>query len=215
MPTTTVDPATAMATSSRSRGLQALVAALALTGAVAFAACGSSGSSEDTGPAAPANPAAFAWVHPAPPPSGWRTRSLPSGSSALAYPRGWDPIKTDPGTVTAARKADGRIVGYLNITPHGGDETLANWASFRPAHNVEEGDHDLVALASATGLRFRGASGSCVMDEYATDTGRHYREIACIVRGATATTVIVGATPPRLWDRYSPALERAIGSFEA
>ena len=46
----------------------------------------------------------------------------------------------------ALRKAGGRIVGYLNITPQGGDETLANWASFRPAHNREEGDHDLVPM---------------------------------------------------------------------
>ena len=50
-------------------------------------------------------------------------------------------------------------------------------------------------------------------DEYATETGHHYREIACIVRGPSATTVIVGATPPDLWNRYSPALERAISSF--
>lgn len=184
--------------------------------AAALAACGSSGADDEaSGPPAPANPAAFAWVHSAPVPSGWRTRALPSGAAALAYPRGWRLIKTDPGTVTAARKAGGRIVGYLNITPQGGDETLANWASFRPAHNREEGDHDLVPLASATGLPFRNGQGSCVKDGYSTSSNARYTEVACIVRGPAATTVIVGAAPPDVWDRVSPTIERAISSFAA
>jgi len=186
--------------------------------AAALAACGSSGSSETSetsGPPAPANPAAFAWVHPAPAPSGWKTRSLPSGDATLAYPAGWRLIKTDPGTVTAARKAGGQIVGYLNITPQGGDETVANWARFRPAHNREEGDHDVVATASAAGLRFRGGQGSCVKDDYSTSSNAHYREIACIVRAPAATTVIVGAAPPALWSRFSPTIERAVSSFDA
>src|SRR5262249_45411949 len=118
-------------------------------------------------------------------------------------------------TVTAARSAGGRIIGYLNVTPQGGEETLSNWASFRPAHNREEGDHNLVPLASATGLRFRGARGSCVKESYSTGTDRRYTEIACIVRGSNATTVIVGAAPPSQWDRFSPTLERAISSFDA
>ena len=86
--------------------------------AAALAACGSSGSSETSetsGPPAPANPAAFAWVHPAPAPSGWRTRALPSRAAALAFPPGWRLIKTDPGTVTAARKAGGQVVAQGHI----------------------------------------------------------------------------------------------------
>jgi hypothetical protein len=133
----------------------------------------------------------------------------------LAYPPGWRLTKTDPGTATAARKSGGRIVGYLNITPQSGDETLANWASFRPAHNREEGDRDLVATASATGLRFRNGPGSCVKDGYSTSSGARYTEIACIVRGPTATTVIVGAAPPASWTRFSPTIKRALSSFEA
>jgi hypothetical protein len=133
----------------------------------------------------------------------------------LAYPPGWSLIKTDPGTVTAARKSGGHIVGYLNITPQGGDETLANWASFRPAHNREEGDHDLVPLASATGLQFRNGQGSCVKDGYSTETNARYTEIACIVRGPVATTVIVGAAPPASWSRFSPTIERALSSVNA
>jgi hypothetical protein len=214
MRTTTAGPATATATSSPIRRHRALVAALAVAGAAALAACGGSGSEDEaTGPPAPANPAAFAWLHPGPTPSGWRTRQLPSESSRLAYPSDWHLTRTDPGTLTAASTSGGEIRGYLNVTPQQGEETLAGWASFRPGHNIEEGDHDLVPLASATGLRFRDGTGSCVQDRYATSTGHHYREIACIVRGRSATTVIVGATPPELWDRYSPALERAISSF--
>jgi hypothetical protein len=212
----------ATATSSRLFRSWALVAALALVSAATVAACGSSKSSETSsesselsGPAAPANPAAFAWVHPAPTPSGWRTRPLPSGDASLSYPPGWQLIKTDPGTVTAARKSGGRIVGYLNITPQSGDETLANWASFRPAHNQEEGDHAVIPMASATGLRFRNGQGSCVKDGYTTSSNARYTEIACIVRGPKATTVIVGAAPPTLWSRFSPMLQRAISTFAA
>jgi hypothetical protein len=209
-----VGPATATATSRRSGGFRAAVAALALVGAATLAACGSS-MDEASGPPPPRDPAAFAWLHPAPPPASWRSRRLPSGLAGLAVPPGWRLTRTDPGTVTATRRAGGHIVGYLNLTPQGGDETLANWARFRPAHNREEGDRSLVPLASATGLRFRGAHGSCVEDRYLSSTNRSYREVACIVRGPAATTVIVGAAPPAVWSRVSPTLERAVSSFEA
>ncbi len=148
-------------------------------------------------------------------PAGWRTKPLPSGHATLAYPPGWHLTRTDPGTVTASRTAGGQILGYLNITPQQGEETLGNWASFRPAHNREEGDTDLVSLASATGLRFRNGTGSCVKDRYATESEHHYVEVACIVRGPSATTVIVGAAPPELWGRFSPAIERAVSSLAA
>ena len=191
-----------------------IVAALALAGAAALAACGSSGD-ERSGPAAPTRPAAFTWLHPGTVPPGWRTRSLPSGSATLAYPAGWKLTTTDPGTVTATRRAGGRIVGYLNVTPQQGEETLANWASFRPAHNREEGDTGLAPLAFAGGLRFANGRGSCVKDSYRTGEGNPYMEIACIVRGQSGTTVIVGAAPPDRWETISPQLERAISSFHA
>ena len=85
--------------------------------------------------------------------------------------------------MTASRTAGGEILGYLNVTPQQGEETLDDWSSFRPAHNREEGDTDLVPLASATALRFRGGVGSCVKDRYATESEHHYVELACIVRG--------------------------------
>jgi hypothetical protein len=186
-----------------------------LAGAAALAACGgSSGEKELSGPPAPRNPSAFAWLHPQPAPAAWRRHALPSGKATLAYPQGWHPTRTDPGTVTATLRRGGEIAGYLNVTPQGGDETLSNWASFRPAHNREEGDRDLVPLSSATGLHFRNGTGSCVQDRYATESGHHYREIACIVRGPDATSVIVGSAPPDRWPQLSPTLERAVSSFE-
>lgn len=215
MPTTTAAPATATGTSRPTRRHGGFVAAIALAVAATLAACGSSSSDHDpSGPPAPPNQAAFAWVHPAPVPPGWLTKHLPSGRATLAYPPGWRLTRTDPGTVTATLRRNGKIAGYLNITPQQGDETLADWASFRPAHNVEEGDHNLVPLASATGLGFRDGKGSCVKDAYSTETDHDYTEIACVVQAPAATTVIVGATTPGLWDRLSSTLERAITSFD-
>jgi hypothetical protein len=123
-------------------------------------------------------------------------------------------VHGDAGTATAALLgADGRYLGYLNVTPKQGDEKLTGWASFRVSHNGEEGDRNVVRLASATGLHFLGASGSCVKDSYTTTIGSRYTEIACIVKGADSTAVIVGAAPPESWARISPMVERAISAF--
>jgi hypothetical protein len=197
-----------MATATSSRFGLAIVAALALASAAALAACGSDA------PAPVSNAQAFGWLRPSPPPHGWQQSRLPNGSAQLAYPVRWRSTRSDPGTVTAAlRASDGEIRGYLNATPKQGEETLANWASFRLDHNRDEGDVDVTGVASATNLRFRSAHGSCVIDTYTSSTGHSYREIACIVAGASATTVIVGAAPPEQWQQQGPAIEHAISSF--
>jgi hypothetical protein len=187
---------------------------LVLSAAIAVAGCGSSGSQPSTGGGAATRSAgAFAWLRPAAPPAGWARVALPSGAAAFAYPPGWRQIQSDPGTVSAALMGPGRhIRGYLNATPRQGAETLADWARFRPAHNREEGDRHVVRDASARGLRFRTGSGSCVIDHYSTVSAR-YREIACLVRGSRASTVVVGAALPADWPRLAPQLERAISSF--
>jgi hypothetical protein len=41
---------------------------------------------------------AFRWLHPRPPPRGWKLARLPSGAATFAYPKTWRPIRTDPGT---------------------------------------------------------------------------------------------------------------------
>ena len=193
------------------RPLIAAVAAMI----VAFAAVTASGDgSGQDAPVEAGRAPSFAWLRPAPAPAAWRTSPLPDGTARLAYPRRWGSIRSDPGTVSAALRSEkGRILGYLNATPQEGAETLSNWSSFRLDHNRDEGDVGVKLVASGTNLRFRGARGSCVIDDYRSSSGRGYREIACIVAGAGATTVVVGAAPPAQWPRQGPAIERAISSF--
>jgi hypothetical protein len=208
------------------RLMHAAVVAVAAATALALTACGAGmnresserGMDEATAHApvqpAPSDPHAFAWLHAAPAPHAWRSTDLPNGAARMAYPPAWKPIRTDPGTVTSAlRDSDGDIVGYLNATPQQSSETLANWAAFRPDHNADEGDRNLRPIAAATDLRFRSGHGSCLIEDYRTSSGHPYREVACIVAGSQATTVIVGAAPPEDWSRQGPAIERAISSF--
>jgi hypothetical protein len=183
-----------------SRAVLSTLAAVALVGLAA--ACGGGQSA-----------AGFGWLHAGPPPAAWRMVQLPSGDAALPVPTGWRLIHGDRGTVSAAElDGTGTIVGYLNATPRQGDESPASWARFRAEHNADEGDSDVRALASGRGLRFRTGTGSCVEDTYRT-TARSYREIACLVQGRTASTVIVAAATPAMWPRIGPTLERAVSSF--
>jgi hypothetical protein len=131
----------------------------------------------------------------------------------LAYPPGWTPIKTDPGTASVALLGGGeRIDGFLNATPRQGTETLADWSRFRPKHNQDEGDRDVRLIAATTTARFRAGRGACVIDTYTTSKAS-YREIACLVSGPAASAVVVGAAPTALWGQQAPTLERAVSSF--
>jgi hypothetical protein len=158
---------------------------------------------------------AFGWLRPSAPPAGWPVVRISTGA-AMAYPPGWARINSDRGTATAALLGPGqRYVGYLNLTPRQGAETLANWGRFRVEHNAEEGDKNVSTVAVATGRRLRGATGSCVQDAYTTATGARYVEIACFVKGRRTSAVVVGAAPPDAWARISPLLERTITSVTA
>jgi hypothetical protein len=122
-------------------------------------------------------------------------------------------VKSDPGAASAALLGrDGHDLAYLNITPRQGSETLAGWASFRPRHNAQDGERDISVQAAAGGLRFRAARGSCVQDAYTTSTGRRYIEIACLLAGAHASTVVVAAALAAAWGAQRAPLERAIDS---
>jgi hypothetical protein len=175
----------------------AVAAAVALT-SIALAGCGAGHSS------------AFSWLHPQPPPASWRIARVPSGAE-LAYPPAWHRQRSDPGTASAVlTDRSGRYLGYLNVTPRQGDETLANWASFRIDHNREEGQRAVTRLAAATGLHFLTGHGSCVKDSYTTQTDARFIEIACLVAGTRGSSVIVGAAPPGSWHQMSGVIERAI-----
>jgi hypothetical protein len=155
----------------------------------------------------------FSWLRPQPPPPSWRVARIPSGAE-LAYPAGWQHLKSDRGTTTVALLGGpGQFLGYLNVTPRQGNESLANWGEFRVDHNREEGDIAVTRLASATGLRFLTGHGGCVKDSYRTSTGGHYIEIACLVVGARTDSVIVGAATPASWAATSGSIERAISGF--
>ena len=133
----------------------------------------------------------------------------------LAYPPGWTPIKTDPGTASVALLGGGeRIDGYLNATPRQGNETLADWSRFRPQHNEGEGDRGERLVAATTDARFRSGRGACVIDTYTTSKAS-YREIACLVSGPGSSAVVVAAAPTALWDQQAATLQRAVSSFVA
>jgi hypothetical protein len=154
----------------------------------------------------------FAWLRPVSPPADWNVARI-RGGATLSYPPGWRPLKTDPGTATAALLRGGdRIVGYLNATPRQGPETLENWGSFRPDHNRDEGDRSVHLIASSTGLRFRGGHGSCVIDDYMTSKAT-YREIACLASGAGSSAVVVAAAPTSGWHEEAATLRRAVSAF--
>jgi hypothetical protein len=156
----------------------------------------------------------FGWLRPTPAPAGWASVRLASGAT-LAYPSGWRQTRGDRGTASAALiDARGHYLGYLNLTPRQGSETLAGWTAFRLHHNAEEGDREVRALGSASGLSFRRGHGACLRDTYATSVAR-YEEIACLVVGAHGGSVIVAAAPPALWGAESGTLERAIRSMSA
>jgi hypothetical protein len=201
-----------MTTRRNSLALAIPVALIALLTTVAVALAAGGGS--ESKPRVAGRPTAFAWLHPTVVPAGWTTLRLPGSAARVSAPASWEVARSDAGTKTlVSRGPSGRIVGYLNATPRQGDENAANWASFRVAHNRHEGDLDVRRMASARGLHFRSATGSCVIDSYLTSSGNRYREIACLVGGRSATTVIVAAAPPARWHGERSLLQRAVSAF--
>ena len=153
----------------------------------------------------------FAWLKPASAPRGWHLARTGAGAT-LAYPPGWTPIKTDPGTASVALLRGDRIDGYLNATPRQGTETLADWSHFRLHHNQGEGDRDERLVAATPDGRFRSGRGACVIDTYSTSKTT-YREIACLVSSARSSAVVVAAAPRSEFERQAGTLERAVSSF--
>jgi hypothetical protein len=160
------------------------------------------------------NGGAFRWLKPAPAPAGWKHASIPSGGSQLWYPAALRRIGGDSASVSVARRdKSGRILVYLNSTPQQGPESLHNWPAFRISHNRAESDavHE---DAHAVGLPFLGATGSCVIDHYASRVHvHHYKEIACFVEGRTSASVIVAAALASEWKQALPLLERAVSAY--
>ncbi len=194
--------------SGSSRGATSGSAGAASSGSAGAASSGSAG-------AASSGPAAFAWLHPAIRPAAWPVTTIADGAS-IAFPAGWRRVSSDPRTATAALLGPhDAFVGYLNLTPRQGDESLSDWASFRVDHNAEEGDRAVATQAVTTDQRLGSQRWSCVQDAYTTSARTRYVELACLVAGPHTSVVVVGASPPQAWPKISPLLERAIDGVTA
>ena len=190
----------------RHRYAQAALAAL-VAGAVTVAAFALSGRSSGR---------SFPPLDPAAAPAGWRNATLPNGTAVLSYPPSLHAIEGDEGTVSAARLGPGGAFQlYLNVTPRQGAETLAHWAAFRLRFLRADNAATVHLDAAATGVTFRGGTGSCVIDDYVTRIGaHHFQEIACLVQGRTGASVIVAAAPAAAWAQARPLLLQTVAAYQ-
>jgi hypothetical protein len=136
--------------------------------------------------------------------------------AVLSYPPSLSQVHGDAGSVTAAQfNAEGGYLLYLNATPKQGAENLPHWAAFR-LRFLRSDDATSARLDAATrSVRFRGGTGSCVVDDYVTKIGaHHYKELACLVQGHRGATVIVAAAPAERWAKAGPLLERAVAAYQ-
>ena len=158
---------------------------------------------------------AFPPLVPAAAPALWPHLTLPNGTAVLSYPPSLHPLAGDKDAVSAAQLSPGGAFQlYLNATPRQGSEQLAHWAAFR-LHLLRSDDAASAhQIAAAGGIRFRGGTGSCVIDAYVTRIGaHHYQEIACLVQGRTSASVIVAAAPSATWAQARPLLFRAVAAY--
>ena len=157
----------------------------------------------------------FPPLHPAAAPAGWPRAVLPGGTAVLSYPPSLRQIHGDADAVSAARLGPGSAIQlYLNATPRQGTESLAHWATFRLALLRSDDAASARELAAAEGVKFRGGTGSCVIDAYVTRIGaHHYQEIACLVQGRTSASVVVAAAPAASWARAYPLLFQAVAAY--
>jgi hypothetical protein len=201
-----------MTVSTARRG-RLMLAAIAAT-AVAIAAVVIAVFVVSAGPGSPAGPA-FPPLRTAAAPASWHHLMLPNGTAVLSYPPALRPLGGDKDAVSAARLSPaGAFQLYLNATPRQGRENLADWATFR-LHLLRSDDAASARqLAAAQGIKFRGGTGSCVIDRYITRIGgHHFQEIACLVRGHTSASVIVAAAPAATWAQARPLLLRAVAAY--
>jgi hypothetical protein len=159
---------------------------------------------------------AFPRLRPAAAPAGWTRAALSNGAAVLSYPPVLHPIAGDGGTVSAAQLGPGGTFQlYLNATPRQGAETLAHWAAFRLKFLRADSATTAHLDAAARGVRFRGGTGSCVIDDYTTRIGaHHFQEIACLVQGRHSGSVIIAAAPAATWPQARPLLLRTVAAYQ-
>ncbi len=159
----------------------------------------------------------FGWLASTTPPAPWARLTLPPGLGTLSSPPGFHTVEGDPGTLSVAlRNSPATYLGYLNLTPRQGHETLQNWAAFRLSHLL--GD-DVVSVHEDGTVQSVGTAAavrSCVTDDYVTTIGHHhFHEVACYVTSGSVRSVVVAATPScdpaHVWTH----LERAVAATPA
>ena len=152
---------------------------------------------------------------PAAAPAGWPHLGLPNGTAVLSYPPSLHPVAGDTDAVSAGRPGPGGAYQfYLNATPRQGAERLRHWAAFRLSLLRSDDAASAHEVGAAEGVKFRGGTGSCVIDAYVTRIGaHHYQEIACLVQGRTSASVIVAAAPSATWAQSRPLLFRAVAAY--
>jgi len=152
----------------------------------------------------------------APAPADWHRASLPNGTAVLSYPPSLRRIASDADAVSVGRLSPaGSYLLYLNATPRQGAENLPHWAAFRLSLLRSDEASSVHQDGAASGVRFRGGTGSCVNDDYVTKIGtHHYEEIACLVYGKSGGSVVVAAAPAAQWPRMRPPLERAVAAYQ-
>src|ERR1700722_1994699 len=148
-----------------------------------------------------------------------------AGRVAAPHPAQPDCGAVLPTLTAAGRRRQGRRVRrpvqprrrfrlYLNATPRQGTEHLPHWAAFRLMLLRSDDAASAHEVDAAEGVKFRGGTGSCVIDDYVTRIGGHrYEEIACLVQGRTSASVIVAAAPSPMWARAPPLLFRAVAPY--
>jgi hypothetical protein len=187
-----------------------VLAAIAVTAAIAIAVTAAAF-------ALPGRPPgrAFPPLRPAAAPASWHHVALPNGTAVLSYPPSLRRLAGDTDAVSAARLGPGGAFQlYLNATPRQGAERLQGWAAFRLRLLRSDDAASARQDAAAEGVKFRGGTGSCVIDDYLTRIGgHHYQEIACLVQGRTSASVIVAAAPAAAWARARPLLLRAVAAY--
>jgi hypothetical protein len=157
----------------------------------------------------------FGWLASPAPPATWARLTVASGVGALSSPPGFRTVDGDPGTLSVAlRNSAGTYLGYLNVTPHQGHETLRDWAAFRLSHLLGDDAISVHEDATVQSVRTAAALRSCVIDNYVTTIGHHqFHEVACYVTSGSVGSVVVAATPSgdpaHVWNQ----LERAVAAY--
>ena len=157
----------------------------------------------------------FAWLKSTTVPATWPRLTVASGLGTLSSPPGFRTVSGDPGTLSVAlRNPAGTYLGYLNVTPRQGPETLQDWAALRLSHLRGDDAISVHKDAMVQSVRTAAARRSCVIDDYVTTVGHHhFHEVACYVVRGSVRSVVVAATPSgdpaHVWSQ----LERAVAAY--